>query len=167
MTWIFLLVIFLVLGFGLVVFVGAPYVPTLRKQVDEAFELLELKPGQTLVELGSGDGRMLRAAAERGVYAIGYELNPILVLYSMWRHVKYRRYITVHWASYWHKPLPVTDGIYVFLLQKYMTKLDTKIEQDMQKWGTSGQTKLVSFAFEIPGKKPLKERNGLRLYSYK
>lgn len=167
MTWIFLLVVFLVLGFGLVVFVGAPYVPTLRKQVDEAFELLDLKPGQTLVELGSGDGRLLRAAAERGVYAIGYELNPILVVYSMWRHVKYRRFITVHWGSYWRKPLPVTDGIYVFLLQKYMKKLDTKIEQDKQKWHPSKPVKLVSFAFEIPDKKPLRERDGLRLYTYK
>lgn len=167
MTWLFLFVVFLILGFGLVVLVGAPYVPTLRKQVDEAFELLDLKPGQTLVELGSGDGRLLRAAAERGVYAIGYELNPILVMYSMWRHVNYRRFITVHWGSYWHKPLPVTDGIYVFLLQKYMPKLDTKIAQDKQKWDTSKPVKVVSFGFAIPGKKSLKERNGLRLYSYK
>lgn len=167
MTWLFLLGVFVILGFGLVVFVGAPYVPTLRKQVDEAFDLLDLKPGQTLVELGSGDGRLLRAAAERGVYAIGYELNPILVIYSMWRHVKYRRYITVHWGSYWRETLPVTDGIYVFLLQKYMSKLDTKIEHDKQKWSISKPVKLVSFAFEIPNKKPAAERNGLRLYTYK
>jgi len=44
--------------------------------------MLNLKSGQTLIELGSGDGRVLKEAAAKGVRAIGYEINPVLVIYS-------------------------------------------------------------------------------------
>ena len=46
----------LVISFGFVVFVGPPYLPTLDKQVRTALDLLDLKKGQTLLELGCGDG---------------------------------------------------------------------------------------------------------------
>lgn len=164
--WLFWAGILGVLAFGFVVFFGAPYLPTLRLQASEALDLLDLVPGQTLVELGSGDGRILREAAERGIYAIGYELNPLLVIWSRLANWKYRHYIKVHWRNYWRMPLPITDAIYVFLLHKYMNKLDTKIAQDKQNWGTKKRLRVVSFAFEIPGKSPIKERNGLFLYSY-
>jgi 16S rRNA A1518/A1519 N6-dimethyltransferase RsmA/KsgA/DIM1 with predicted DNA glycosylase/AP lyase activity len=127
----------------------------------DALDLLALKPGETMVELGSGDGRMLRAVAERGVHAIGYELNPLLVAWSRLRHRKYRRFITVHWGNYWRHKLPETDAIYVFLLNPYMDKLDKKITQEINK-----KVKLVSFAFAVPGKKPAREQGGMMLYEY-
>ena len=161
MNWLILVALLLVLLFGFVVAFGAPFLPTLKAQQVEALNLLDLKPGQTLTELGSGDGRILRAAAEQGVYAIGYELNPLLVVWSKLRHWRYRRLITVHWKNYWRHKLPVTDGIYVFLLDRYMKKLDKKIIQESSK-----KVKLVSYAFRVPGKKPVREINGLLLYQY-
>lgn len=149
-------------AFTYVIVFGAPFLPTLKARTPEALDLLDLKPGQTLVELGSGDGRILRAAAARGIYSIGYELNPVLVLWTMLRSWKYRRYITVHNRNYWHVKMPLADGIYVFLLNPYMKKLHNKIEQECTQ-----PVKVVSFAFAIPGKKPVKELNGLMLYSYK
>lgn len=162
MTWLFLVSVVAVFLFGFVIFFGAPFLPTLRVRTDEIFELLALKPGQKLLELGSGDGRILRAAAERGIHAVGYELNPALVIYSHLRHWRYRSLITVHWQNYWRHPLPDTDGIYVFLLDRYMVKLDTKITQEITK-----KVKVVSFAFAIPDKEPQKEKNGLLLYDYR
>ncbi len=161
MTWLLLIGVFFVLIFSFVVVFGAPFLPTLKARTVDALDLLDLRPGQTLLELGSGDGRILRAAAERGIYAIGYELNPVLVVWSKLTNWKYRKYITVHWANYWRHKLPVTDGIYVFLLNPYMKKLDTKITQDI-----TAKVKLVSFAFEIPDKQPANEMNGLFLYIY-
>ncbi|HUP26633.1 MAG TPA: hypothetical protein VM124_03255 [Candidatus Limnocylindrales bacterium] len=161
MNWLFLAVAAIILLFSFVIMFGAPFLPTLKVHTSEALDLLNLKPGQTLTELGSGDGRILRAAAERGMYAIGYELNPLLVLWSKLIHWRYRRLITVHWGNYWRHKLPVTDGIYVFLLNSYMEKLDKKITQEITQ-----KVKVVSFAFEIPGKKPTKEMNGLMLYTY-
>ncbi len=162
MIWLWAIGIFAVLIFSFVILFGAPFLPTLKARTAEALDLLDLKPGQTLLELGSGDGRILRAAAERGINAIGYELNPVLVLWSRLKTWKYRQNITVHLANYWRVKLPKTDGIYVFLLNPYMEKLNNKIEQEISK-----PVKLVSFAFEIPGKKPTKTKNGLYLYLYR
>lgn len=162
MTILLLAGVFFILIFSFVIFFGAPFLPTLKVKTEEALDLLDLKAGQTLVELGSGDGRILRAAAERGIYAIGYELNPLLVIWTMLIHWRKRKFITIHWGNYWRKKLPVTDGIYVFLLDRYMKKLDTKITQEI-----SRNVKLVSFAFEIPNKKPTKQKNGLFLYTYR
>jgi SAM-dependent methyltransferase len=85
--WVFFA---LVLLFGFVVIFGAPYLPTLKKQTAEALDLLDLKPGQTLLELGCGDGRVVKAAAQRGLKVTGYELNPILVIIAKLNTIKYR-----------------------------------------------------------------------------
>lgn len=149
-----------VLCFGLVVFVGAPYLPTLKEQKNTALDLLSLKSGDTLMELGSGDGRVLNAAAERGLYAIGYELNPILVIISRILTFRHRRKIRIIWGNYWSKDWQTADGIYVFLHSRYMEKLDMKLSK------TGKKIKLVSIAFKIPGKKPVKSKNGVFLYQY-
>jgi hypothetical protein len=149
------------LAFSFVIAFGAPYLPTLKGQVPKALDLIDLKPGQTLLELGSGDGRVLMAAAERGICAIGYELNPLLVLYSRLRTRRYGNLVRVVWGDFWAKRLPPADGIFVFLLNPYMQKLDNKIVQESSK-----PVKLVSFAFKIPGRKATKEANSLYLYQY-
>lgn len=161
MNWLFLVGFAVIMLFSFVILFGAPFLPTLSSRKAEAMDLLDLKAGQTMLELGSGDGRILRVAAERGIYAIGYELNPLLVIWSKIINWKYRKYITVHWGNYWHHKLPITDGMYVFLLNPFMEKLDKKITQEITK-----NLKVVSFAFAIPGKKPSKELNGLLLYKY-
>ncbi|MEK7603421.1 MAG: hypothetical protein AAB459_04245 [Patescibacteria group bacterium] len=156
--------VILVLLFALVILVGAPFLPTLRAHVDPAFELLALKPGQTMLELGSGDGRMLIAAAQRGIKSVGYELNPLLFMYSWLITRKYRKYVLVIWGDYWRVSWPQADGIFVFLLNPYMKKLDKKIIQYQQDFVKP--IKLVSFAFKIPGRKPIKKIDGLFLYKY-
>lgn len=157
---LFTIVIVVVLSFGLVVFFGAPYLPTLNNQKIAALELLSLKPGQTLLEAGSGDGRVLKAAAERGLYAIGYELNPLLVIISWFVTLKHRDKVRIVWGNYWSKNWKEADGVYVFLYTKYMKKLDDKLSK------LGKNVKLVSVIYRIPGKKPVKEKNGVFLYQY-
>lgn len=150
-----------VLLFCFVVAFGAPYVPTLNPRTEEALDLLALKPGELLLELGCGDGRVLRAAAKRGIRSVGYELNPILVLWAKMATWRYRAITEVKWANYWRVRWPQADGIYVFLLDRYMERLNTKITQEQ-----SGSVRLVSFAFTIPSRKPVREQNGLFVYKY-
>lgn len=150
------------LCFGLVVFFGAPYLPTLKPQITAALDLLDLKPGQTMLEIGSGDGRVLRAAAERGWQVIGYELNPILVLISLWVTRRYRQQVKVVWGNAFTKKWPVTDGIFIFGLDRLMPRVNTNIVQFQQK-----PVRLVSFTFKVPGRKPTKQKGGVFLYEYR
>jgi 16S rRNA A1518/A1519 N6-dimethyltransferase RsmA/KsgA/DIM1 with predicted DNA glycosylase/AP lyase activity len=148
-------------AFAFVIAFGAPFLPTLSPQVPRALDLMNLKPGDTLLELGSGDGRILIAAAERGMYAIGYELNPLLAIFSWLRTRKYGGKVKVVWGNFWHKQLPPAEGIFVFLLNPYMKRLDQKILRESKK-----PVKLISFAFQIPNRKPTKTKYGLHLYQY-
>ena len=160
--WIYCAAVAVVMAFALVVFFGPPYLPTFRKQIATALDLLELKEGETLLELGSGDGRVLRAAAERGFKAVGIELNPLLVVVSYVVTWRYRKQVRILWASYWGKPWPRADGIFTFMLPRYMQRLDERIE----KWRPKA-IRLVSFAFAIPDKQPVAQRDNVLLYEYK
>lgn len=161
MIYLSLVLIAVLLCFGFVLLFGAPYLPTLKPQVRAALELANVKPGETLLELGCGDGKILLAAAHVGVKSVGYELNPILALIARIRTLKYRKTVKVIWGNFWFKPLPPAEAIFVFLLPKYMKKLDTKIMQSKQK-----PVKLVSFAFEVPGKVAVTSKDGVFLYDY-
>jgi SAM-dependent methyltransferase len=152
----------IVLLFTVVIAFGAPYLPTLSSRVEDALDLLDLKQGQTMLELGCGDGRLLVAAAKRGINSVGYELNPLLYLYARLRTWKYRSYASVKLGNYWRMEWPKADGMYVFLLQPYMSKLHKNVVQ----YSKGRKLKLVSFAFEITEIKPAKEINGMFLYKY-
>jgi pimeloyl-ACP methyl ester carboxylesterase/precorrin-6B methylase 2 len=60
-----------------------PYVPTSEKTVDAMLDLAGIKPGDVLVDLGSGDGRIVLSAVKRfGIRATGVEIDPELVRQS-------------------------------------------------------------------------------------
>ena len=162
MFWLAIAAIFVIFCFAIVIFVGAPYLPTLSPQVKAALELVDIKRGQTLLELGCGDGKVVLAAAQKGYKVIGYELNPLLVLVAWIRTWKYRKNVQIIWGDYWNKPWPDAHAIFVFLLPKYMDKLNNKINIYHHK-----PIKLVSFAFEIPNRKPDKQDAGVFLYKYR
>lgn len=160
-------VVLIVLGlviviFGSVVFWGAPYLPTLNSQIEAAFALADIKAGQSLLELGCGDGRVLVAAAQHGVTAIGIELNPILVIIAKFKTRQYKALIKVKWGNYWWSKWPKTDVIFVFLINKYMLKLHNKIIQSKLR-----PVKLVSVAFSIPNQPAAAHKAGVYLYNYK
>lgn len=160
--WLFFTLALLIVLFGFVVFVGPPYLPTTKKQIAAALKLLDMQPGETLLELGSGDGRVLRAAAERGFKAVGIELNPLLVLISWLATRKYRSQVRIIWGSYWGAPWPRADAIFTFMLGRYMRRLDERIEF----WHTK-PIRLASFAFTIADKEAVKTKDGVYLYEYK
>jgi len=162
LTVLGLTLLFLILCFGFVLLFGAPYLPTLGKQAEIAMDMIDLKAGQMLLELGCGDGKILVAAARRGWKAVGYELNPLLVLVCRWRTRRYRKLVTVKWGNFWTRSWPPADGIFVFVMQRHMAKLDTKIAQNANK-----PLKLVSFAFTIPDKRPTRSKQGVYLYEYR
>lgn len=137
---------------------GAPYVPTLDAQAQAALELLSLKPGQTLLELGSGDGKVLVAASRAGLNVVGIELNPFLVAVSWLRTRRYRRQVRIIWGDFWRVDWPPCDGVFTFLLDRFMPRLDTRMQKVHRP--------LVSFAFQIPGRQPDAAQAGVYLYRY-
>lgn len=56
-----------------------PYVPTPRPVVEAMLDLAALTPSDYLIDLGSGDGRIVVAAARRGARALGVDIDPTRV----------------------------------------------------------------------------------------
>jgi SAM-dependent methyltransferase len=57
-----------------------PYVTTPQNVVDAMLELAQVGPGDRLLDLGSGDGRIVITAARRfGISGLGIEIDPSLV----------------------------------------------------------------------------------------
>src|SRR5690606_1808596 len=57
----------------------APYVPTVEEDVELMLDVAGVRPGDYVIDLGSGDGRIAIAAAGRGAFAHGVEIEPELV----------------------------------------------------------------------------------------
>lgn len=162
MVWILLIGLVILYSFSFVLLFGAPYVPTLTPQVEAALELVNLKPGQTLLELGCGDGKVLIAAAQTGLHVVGYELNPLLALVAWLRTRRFKGSVRVVWGNFWTTDWPPAEGIFTFLHPRFMKRLDKKIVQS-----TMQNVKLVSFAFEIPGRPIAAKKKGVLLYEYR
>lgn len=133
--------------FGFVAFTGAPYVPSRRRDLQRAFnELYQLKEADSLVDIGSGDGVVLREASRRGARAIGYELHPLLVLLSRWLSRGDKK-VSVRLANFWRTPLPDdTTVVYLFgdgrdiaKMVQYLQCQTNRIDRDI--W-------LISYGFE-------------------
>ena len=154
-----------VLAFGFVVFFGAPYVPTRRKQVDEAFdELYELSKDDVLVDFGSGDGKLLRAASERGAKAIGFELNPLLVALTKSLSGDDPN-VEVYCKNFWHQSLPAdATVVYAFLESRDIGKM----ERYLKKQAKDRQKPLhfISYGFKLPNMPVKKQHKALYLYEF-
>lgn len=151
----------LIAAYSIVLLFGAPYFPSLSPHVKAGLDLLDLKKGQTVYDLGCGDGRFLKAAAERGLKAVGYELNPFMFAYAWFTTRKYRKQVKVRYGNFWKADLSDADAIFIFLLTKYMKQFDEFVKAKAPKG-----IKVASHAFKIPGKKPVAKEYGVFLYKY-
>lgn len=157
-----ILAVMIALVFG-VVFEGAPYVPTKRKEIDDALKLAKLKEGELIIDLGSGDGRMLAAAAEKGYRAIGYELSPVLAGISKMTLWKHRDLVRVYTRNFWYTKLPVdTKVVFVFLAGPFMKRLARYMQREADRLGRP--LELISYGFELPGHTPAAKSGALKHY---
>jgi cyclopropane fatty-acyl-phospholipid synthase-like methyltransferase len=113
---------------------GALYVPTDRKMVEDMLDAANLSPSDTLVDLGSGDGRLVIAAAKRGAHAVGYEVNPVLVWLSNHeiRKAHLEEKARVHWKDFWRADLSPYSVVTVFGIGHIMKRLERKLERELK-----------------------------------
>ncbi len=127
---------------------GAPYVATTHSRVAVMVRLAKLAPGELAYDLGSGDGRLLVAAAKVGAHSQGYEVNLPLVLatYLAAYRAGVGKLVTVRWGSFWRQNISQADVVFVYGLSTIMPKLAQKFRQEL-----APGTRIISAAFELPG----------------
>ncbi len=155
------LAVLLTLSFVLAICRGAPFVPTGQHKVLRMLKLAALKKGETLVDLGSGDGRFVLLAAEKGAQAIGVELNWVLVLWSRLRIWAAglggsARIVRSNVLTY---DLRAADVVICYLSPEMNQKLQAKLVRELKPGA-----RVLTNTFSFPGWKPVCEEEGVFLY---
>lgn len=156
-----LLVILMGIFYAIDVFLELPYVASKRDKVQTIVKLAQIKKGQTIVDLGSGDGRLLFEAATRGAFAIGYEINPFLIFLTIVRS-KLKGLsdnIEIYKKNLWKADLKVADVIFVYGRKKTMKKFEDFVYKNAQKG-----TRVIVNTNPFPNKKPIEIKDKVFLY---
>lgn len=124
------------------------FVPTPRDVVKQMLTLAGVKKSDVVYDLGSGDGRIVIAAAkEYGCRAVGYELDPELVKLSREtvRTHDLETLVTIEMADVFTADLTLVDVVTLYLLPQQLEKLVPQLKK------LKPGSRVVSHQFEIPG----------------
>ena len=133
---------------------GAPFVPTEPKTVEKMLRLAQVKKGDVLYDLGSGDGRIVTAAALMGANAYGVEIDPLKTFYSHFMLLLFglNKYAKIIRGDFYKVDLSKANVVTLFLLPETNQKLKDKLQKELR----TG-SRIVSYAFKFDGWKPSKK----------
>lgn len=143
---------------------GGPFVPSNRKSVGAMIALARITKDMTVIDVGSGDGRVLFAAAKAGALAIGVEINPYLVWFTRIRAAvgPYKGRVRAVWSDLWKYDLSGADVVFVYLIPWRMEELASKLKRELKPNAT-----VVTNSFIFPGWKRVREDAAHHVYAYK
>jgi SAM-dependent methyltransferase len=129
---------------------AAPWVPTKKGDIDRLIRLADLKPGETVYELGCGDARVLiKLAKKTGTRGVGVELSILQLLVAKLRAALSRTGVQVRWRNLFHTNLGNADLVYLFLMPDAYAALRKKFEAELKPGA-----RVVSYVWPIPGWEP-------------
>lgn len=132
----------------------APYVPSPQSVVEKMLEVAQVKPGELVYDLGSGDGRVLITAAQKyQARGVGVEISEKAVKTSLQRIKELRledRVKIIH-GHLLDVDLSEADVVTIYLL----TKSNELLRPNLEKYLKRG-ARVVSHDYEIRGWKPLR-----------
>ncbi len=142
---------------------GAVYYPTTDTSVKEMLKLSKLTSKDILIDLGSGDGRILIAAARLGTRAIGYEINPFLVYRSrqLIKKLKLEKLASVKWKSFWQADFNQATIITVYLFPHLMKRLQKILEKKL-----NHSVRVVCNDYPFPGLTPALKSKKIFLFYF-
>lgn len=129
----------------------AVYVPTPHDVVGKMLEMAKVNKGDVVYDLGSGDGRIVIAAAKKhGCKAVGYEIDAELVKLAKAevQKAKLEVQVRIEHEDIFTRDLSGANVIMVYLPPKVLARLLPQLEN------VKPGTRIVSHSFEIPGVKP-------------
>jgi predicted RNA methylase len=132
----------------------APFVATPTSVVRQMLILADLKPGEVLYDLGSGDGRaIIMAAKDFGATSVGVELRDDLAKRALdsIQELDLAEKTRIIQKDIFTVNLSAANVVFLYLTTSANEKIKPKLEAELE----SG-TRIVSHDYEILGWKPLK-----------
>ncbi len=155
--YVFVLILELIFAFGLCAFavslvfssvMGSPYVPTKKQELLDFLKEAALKKGDIFLELGCGDGRVVRTAVEAyGVKGVGVDINMLLILWAKLKaKLSHTKGIEFRVQNIFKTDASHADVIYLFLMPELIAKLALKLKKEIKK-----NCVVMSHGFKIAG----------------
>jgi precorrin-6B methylase 2 len=132
---LFLIVILSALWMAVPAFYGPPSVPTRMNRIRKALQLANLQPGETVYDLGAGDGRVLLIAASGfNANAVGVEVGPVQCLLIKLRALTsgHGDKIRVKWGNYFTAGLKDADVVFIYATSKETNRLANHLKTQMK-----------------------------------
>lgn len=169
---IVMILILLTAGFVLTVLISAFLVPlfkTPRDVLEEIVTIMDLTKNDVLVDLGSGDGRLILQAYEQSrCKCIGYDISPMMMIHANTNKnltFPFTKDIVFQPEDIFKVSLKDVTKIYCYLEPKSLDILKTKLKEFAEKKG-----EIFSYKYPIEGLKNCKEiilSNDIPLYIYR
>ena len=142
----------------------AVFFPLPKNTIRKLLKAVDLKKKERLIDLGSGDGRVLIIAAEEfSATAIGIEKNPLLYLISRF-NIKRKGLdglIKVIYGNFFNYTIKDADVVFLYLSKKINKKLEPKLVKELKKG-----TRIVSAAHQLPSLEYVKKIKTGHFFSY-
>lgn len=127
----------------------APYVSSPWPIVERMLELARIKPGETVYDLGCGDGRILIAAAQKyDAKGVGIEISSLLVQRTVedLKRMNLNNQISVRQGHLLQIDLTKADVVTLYLETSSNEMLRPNLERDLKPG-----SRVVSHDFEVRG----------------
>ncbi|HRY90875.1 MAG TPA: class I SAM-dependent methyltransferase [Candidatus Gracilibacteria bacterium] len=126
---------------------GAPFVPTPMSACRKMMKLAKIKPGETVYDIGCGDGRMVYLAAnEHQAKATGFELSPLVYTLAFFRKLFWRSKAKIRFRNFKNQDFRQADVIVCYLMPETLVLLRDKMEKELKPG-----SRVISYAFQIAG----------------
>lgn len=156
---ILLILIYIIFLLSYSMFRGAPFAAIDSSRVKAMIHLLKPAKGKRFLDLGSGDGRIVIEFSKIGLDAIGFEINPFLVLFSKYKITRNKSKAKIFLKDYWRENLEEFDYISVWGVPHMMSWLEKKLLKELKPG-----TKVVSNHLKFPNWKYTMEKEDVYLY---
>lgn len=136
-TAIFAIIYVIVGTFALGGISAAPWVPTKRRQRARLAEVVPLKDGATVYDLGCGDGSVLFDLVKRNptIRAVGYEISVLPYLIGLIRAAAggaaYRN-VTLRYRDFFGQRTDDADVVFTFLLKDCYPRVMAKLAKELK-----------------------------------
>lgn len=154
---------------GTVVNLDVAYVPTPKDIVRKMLRMARVRRGETVFDLGAGDGRILiEAVREFGARAIGVEVDPERLARIRERLTATGTEATVIQGDFMEVNLSSADVIVIYLSASVNARLASKLRNELK-----AGARVVSLDYVLPGwtlERELPVKSGgiaRKIYSYR
>lgn len=141
---------------------GAPYVATDDTTLQDILNAVKIKKSEKIVDLGSGDGKIILALARQGYEAHGVEMSLPLALWTKWQIKKQglEGKAFIHKRDMWKEDVSKYDVIIVYQITYIMKRMEKKLQKEIKPG-----SRVISNHFTFPHWKPKMRKGRLSIYT--